>query len=54
MRSLAIPQGPAHETCGRPSLVLRSGSGLEVPRSNKKYGDHGFSVCAPALWNTLS
>ena len=26
---------------------------LKVPRSNTKYGDRSFSVCAPTLWNSL-
>ena len=36
--------------------ALRSGSdcsGLEVPRSNNKYGGRSFSVCVAALWNAL-
>ena len=34
---------------------LRSSSRglLKVPRSNTKYGDRSFSVCAPTLWNSL-
>ena len=36
-------------------LRLRSSSRglLKVPRSNTKYGDRSFSVCAPTLWNSL-
>ena len=38
-----------------PSRPLRSSSRglLKVPRSNTKYGDRSFSVCAPTLWNSL-
>ena len=38
-----------------PPRPLRSSSGglLKVPRSNTKYGDRSFSVCAPTLWNSL-
>ena len=37
------------------TLPLRSSSRglLKVPRSNLKYGDRSFSVCAPTLWNGL-
>ena len=38
-----------------PPRPLRSSSRglLKVPRSNTKYGDRSFSVCAPTLWNSL-
>ena len=38
-----------------PTRPLRSSSRglLKVPRSNSKYGDRSFSVCAPTLWNGL-
>ena len=38
-----------------PLRPLRSSSRglLKVPRSNTKYGDRSFSVCAPTLWNSL-
>ena len=38
-----------------PRQCLRSSSldDLQVPRSNNKFGDRSFFVCAPKLWNTL-
>ena len=38
-----------------PQRPLRSSSRglLKVPRSNTKYGDRSFSVCAPTHWNSL-
>ena len=35
------------------SLQSSSRGLLKIPRSNTKYGDRSFSVCAPTLWNSL-
>jgi hypothetical protein len=40
----------------RPSINLRSSSSSQFapgPRTNTRYGDRAFSVCAPTLWNSL-
>ena len=40
----------------RPSVNLRSSSSSQLapgPRTNTRYGDRAFSVCAPILWNRL-
>ena len=39
----------------RPNRNLRSNDQLllQIPRTNKSYGDRAFEICAPKLWNDL-